>query len=172
MEQRIYFSFLLRSYLTKTNPDFYFHYRAENATLFVAFAIGIYSVLRLFEIDRHWIEWWIYTAAYWVLQLLAGYTVLNWIFTTKVVDELHKENNTPEDFDKFQGWAKQIPGMHFLYTRLWENFHKTPIKVVAPILVWGGLMLSSFLYFVVAFPEEACILSELIQKNWTQCPEG
>jgi hypothetical protein len=46
-------------------PDFFLHYRNENASLFIAFSIGIFAVLRLFENENiSWFEWSVYTSAY------------------------------------------------------------------------------------------------------------
>lgn len=146
-------------------PDFFLHYRNENASLFIAFSIGIFAVLRLFENENiSWFEWSVYTTAYWTFQLLLGYAVMNWIFTTRIVDKLHREFNEKIDnskpWNEIGRWTNKPIFIKRFYDTFWRNFEDTSLEWITLVLIFGGGALAFLLFLVVALPDQASFISE------------
>lgn len=122
-------------------------------------------MLRLFENENiSWFEWSVYTAAYWTFQLLLGYAVMNWIFTTRIVDKLHREFNEKIDnskpWNEIGRWTNKPIFIKHFYDKFWRNFEDTSLEWITLVLIFGGGALAFLLFLVIALPDQASFISE------------
>jgi hypothetical protein len=131
--------------------EFMIHYRGENAAWLVALAIGMFTILTLYEHAKMGsLFWWGLTLSYWTTFIAGAYSFLNWGFTTLVVDTLHRCLN-PTLHDDMGTITTQNKLIHILYKAIWERFEARTLKTVIWSFLIVGIILSLWLWLVIAF---------------------
>ena len=89
---------------------------------------------------------------------------MNWIFTTRIVDKLHREFNEKIDnskpWNEIGRWTNKPIFIKHFYDKFWRNFEDTSLEWITLVLIFGGGALAFLLFLVIALPDQASFISE------------
>ena len=156
----------------KSPIEFISHERSESASVFIALAVGIFSILILYgEVDRYSPAWIVLTITYWFMFVFGMNAALSWALNALIMSHYRAKN-----IDNLDVELKELIRKNLLLRRLSNNLRKDRDISKDNIIIWVGvigcIIIGMGLWFVMAYNFTCFVSWEQFSNNiWVEiCP--